>query len=61
MMEKVSIMAVKSELSDWTRSIPVRLRACGSYRFSGPRGMGASSGSNEPNGEYRRPDDSRSG
>ena len=42
-------------------SIPVRLRACGSYKFSGPRGIGVSRGSNEPNGEYRRPDDSRNG
>ena len=61
MLDRESKRSVKSALEDCTRSIPVRSRAFGSYRFSGPSGIGSRNGSNEPNGECRRPDDARSG
>ena len=48
-------MAVISELDDWTKSNPVRSRANGSYRFSGPRGTGSTRGSNGPKGDCSSP------
>ena len=48
---KTASISVKSAEEDWTIAIPVRSRANGSYRFSGPKGIGSISGSKGPYGE----------
>ena len=42
---------VKSGEDDCTIAIPVLSNALGSYKFSGPKGIGSTNGSNGPYGE----------